>query len=285
MQPLSTTTRKTEDLAPNYPPSHHILRDLGIFVELEGLRCRTGIEVVPHLCTNGVLRVGAIAMLIDVAAGAYATRAVSPNWVATCDLVLHTLVSVSRGTVVAVPRKLRHGKTTLVVEVDVFEASNPEIPTATGTVTFSILESRGATQRTDPIEELIRTEFALPTTNLAKPIFETMGVEVVDASLGQLEVPLTPYLGNTLGAVQGGAIALLAEASAEMAGRHIGEASWLTRDMVIHYLSLGKAGPLSSRAKVLRSTGNGALLRVELYDEGRDRRLLTAITAEVGPAS
>ncbi|MFT5444098.1 MAG: acyl-coenzyme A thioesterase PaaI-like protein [Myxococcota bacterium] len=256
-----------------------------MFVELEGLRCRTGIQVVPHLCTNGVLRVGAVATLIDVAAGAYATRAVSPNWVATCDLVLHTLAPVAQGTVIAVPRKLRHGKTTLVVEVDVFEASNPDRHTATGTVTFSILESRGAIQRTDPADELIRTEFALPTTELAKPIIETMGVEVVDASLGQLKVALTPYLGNTLGAVQGGAIALLAEASAELAGRHIGDAGWVTRDMVIHYLSLGKVGPLSSRAKVLRSTEDGALLRVELYDEGRDRRLLTTITAEVGPAS
>ena len=283
---MSESNATTNDLSPDYPPVPHILRDLGIVVEMQGLDCRAGLEVVSHMCSEaGGMRIGTMSMLVDVVAGAYATRAVAPNWVATCDMVVHQFAAPARGIIAAFPRVLRHGKSTIVVEIDVTCQEEPEVLIGLGRVTFSILESRNELQRTEPREEFVRSEFAVPGSGLVNPVLEQIGAKVLSAGNGEVELAISPYVGNTLGALQGGVLSMLLDRSAELAGRRVGQADWATSDLAIHFLSLGKAGPLRSHARVLKSSPNGAKVRVEVRDEGRDHRLVSVATADVGPSS
>ena len=45
------------------------------------------------------------------------------------------------------------------------------------------------------------------------PVLEALPVTVLDAAAGRLSVPARPYLHNSFGAVQGGVVALMAEAA------------------------------------------------------------------------
>jgi len=282
---LSDQSATTNDLSPSYPPTPHILRDLGIVFEMQALDCRASLEVVPHLCSNvSGVRAGTLGMLIDVAAGAYATRAVAPNWVATCDMVVNQFAAPHAGVIAACPRLLRHGKSTIVVEVDVTSESQPDVLIGMGTVTFSILESRSEFQRTDPSDDYMRSEFAVEGSGLVQPVLDRIGASVVDVCAGEVVLALSPYVGNTLGALQGGVLTMLLDYSAECAGRSVGERDWVTHDLIVHFLSLGKAGPLRSRARILKTSSHGAKLRVEVHDEGKDNRLVSVATADVGPA-
>ncbi|MCP4035510.1 MAG: hypothetical protein GY733_01125 [bacterium] len=90
-------------------------------------------------------------------------------------------------------------------------------------------------------------------------------------------------MSNTLSALQGGALGILIDAAAEAAGRHAADAHWITKDLVIHYLALGKVGPIRTRARVLENSPHGTRLRIEVNDCGSDQRLLSVATVEVGP--
>ena len=57
-----------------------------------------------------------------------------------------------------------------------------------------------------------------------------------------------------------------------------------TRDLSVHFLAIGRKGPLRTGARVLRSDGDGLLLRVEARDAGAEDRLCTIATATVAPA-
>ena len=57
-----------------------------------------------------------------------------------------------------------------------------------------------------------------------------------------------------------------------------------TRDLSVHFLAIGRVGPMRTRAWLLRETGEALLLRVEARDAGAEDRLCTIATATVaGP--
>ena len=58
----------------------------------------------------------------------------------------------------------------------------------------------------------------------------------------------------------------------------------MTRDLAIHFLAIGRKGPRSTRATLLRRTADEALLRVESRQRGADDRLCTVTAAMVGLA-
>ncbi len=268
-----------------YPPDEHILRDLGIYLEQEGDEIRAGMEIVPAICTSsGGVRAGVVGALVDVVAGAFAARAVAPDWIATCDLVLHQFAAVANGGLVASARALRQGRSTVVVEVEVRRAKDRQQLVALSTVTFSVVESRGESQRAlDDEGGFTRTLFARPDSGFDRSVGEKLGARICDAASGEVELAISPYNTNTLGALQGGGLAILIDLSAEVAGRAVGRGAWVTKEYVVHFLALGKRGPLRSRARVLQSSEHGVQLRLEVRDEGSGGRLVSVATALVGP--
>ncbi len=112
-------------------------------------------------------------------------------------------------------------------------------------------------------------------------VVETLGISVEDRATGRLSMPVDPYHRNSFGAVQGGAMALLAEAAgaeALHAARPRAGPVAVT-DLQVAYLALGRTGPITSRATVLDAgTGPRSNAVVELFDGGPEGRLTTLVS-------
>ena len=106
-----------------------MLRDLCIEVVTSGMDGATiRAPVVPEVCSeNGVLYVGLLATLVDVLGGVIAIPAVSPDWISTSNLSIHTTRHVLSGRVSAEGRVLRCGRTSVVIGVEI-QAENAGMP-------------------------------------------------------------------------------------------------------------------------------------------------------------
>ena len=72
-------------------------------------------------------------------------------------------------------------------------------------------------------------------------------------------------------------IAVLAEAAGEMAAGRAAGKPMASKDLAIQYLSQGKIGPFRTRARVIRTTHDTALTRVEVIDRGMEDRLIAVV--------
>lgn len=280
---MSQAKEPVSELPEEYPPPRHMLRDLGIRIEREGDAIRASLDVVPELCTaSGTVRAGVLATLADVSAGECAARAGRPDWVATSDLSLHLTRRIGAGVVSAAPAVLRRGRSNVVVEVGL---SSVEGAVGIAILAFTLLPARGPVQNVDSWEREAPTTFALPDSGLQAPFAESIGARVLDAPRGEVELAISSYNGNSLGAAQGGALATLVDLACESAASSAAGRNWTTTDLTLHYLSLGKQGPLRSTARLLRCDDGGARLRIEIRDAGAGDRLVSVATAAAGPLS
>jgi acyl-coenzyme A thioesterase PaaI-like protein len=126
------------------------------------------------------------------------------------------------------------------------------------------------------------TTFALEDSYFRSPLLDAIGVRDVPSDPAAIELDLAPYVLNSVAALQGGLVTTLVEVAAERVARRALGKPVVTTDFSVHFLSLGKAGPLRASAQVLRAEGDHALLRVELRDRGQDDRLLSVATARAG---
>ena len=282
---------------PGYPPEH-LLGDLGIAAEITTeTTARVRTRVTPFVATpDGRVRAGVLATLVDVVGGAIAARVLAPDWLATADLSLQLVGPVLGPFVEARGSVLRRGRTTLVIEALVVavdgDGVEPEVdgrtpdPVAWASMTFAVLPARGS----EPSERLtteLPVRWGYSGGDLAVPVLEAVQVTVEDRATGRLSVPVRPYVHNSFGALQGGAIALLAEAAgAEALGAARGgdATDVVVTDLQIAYLALGKVGPVVSAARVLAlgDDGRGGAV-VELHDTGADDRLTTVVNVSAEP--
>lgn len=261
----------------SYPPDHHIMRDLRPWTERDASGTRSYFEIVPEACgPDGTLRAGVLATLVDMAGGEAAVNAARPNWVATSDLVLHVTRPVAAGVVCSVSSVLRTTRSTIVLEVALSVEGEP---IGLATMTFAVLKARTEVQRMGTGTDESRTDFGLPGSALRLPITEALGARTLEPAAGVVELDLTPYVENSLGALQGGVVAMALELGAEALGGELLGGGVRVLDLSINYLSLLKVGPARTRARVLRGAENEALVRVELHDAGADDRLCTVATA------
>jgi acyl-coenzyme A thioesterase PaaI-like protein len=110
-------------------------------------------------------------------------------------------------------------------------------------------------------------------TPAAGTMYERMGLQTVDTRAGQLELARTPYVSNSIGTINGGALAVLAEAAAEAL-----RPGMVATDMQIHYLSQVKAGPARTVGTVLRDAADHSVVTMQLVDAGNDDQLLAVAT-------
>jgi uncharacterized protein (TIGR00369 family) len=264
----------------DYPPAEHVLRDLRLWSDPAAEPPAAGLPVQAALAgRGGACSAGALAVLVDVVAGAAALRSAGSDWIATSDLRVHWLRPVAAGELVARAEPLRSGRTSIVIEVAV-EAAGARV--ARGAVGFSRLPATGEYQ-TQPREPgVARIEWGAGSQGFARPWSERIGAVVRDAAAGVVELSLGPYVGNSLGGLQGGiGVALLDLAAEAAASARLGPAV-ATRDLAVHFLALGRAGPLRTRVELLRQDGDAVLLRVESRDTGAGDRLCALASATVG---
>lgn len=266
-----------------YPPAHHIVRDLQVSIDRSQGDWAIRLPIVPAILdATGRVRVGIAAVIVDMIAGQTAIREVSPAWIATSNLALQVGELPGAGVLMGRPRVLRKGATTIVIEVALSEAESGRW-VGLSTLGFAILPRRSEMQ-----SELARSRetgvdsvYAPAGGGFEKPLLEAMQIAFDARDPGCAEVPLLPYLQNTLGALQGGVVATLVEATAErFAAAALGGAVRV-RGIELHYLKLGRRGPIRARAEALTRTPAGMVVRVALDDRGQGSECLTVASVWV----
>lgn len=274
--------------AADYPPPQHITRDLAPRLVHDDGGTTLCQPVSPEIVdAGGRLRAGVAAMAADIVAGDAALRAVTPDWIATSGLSLQLGPLPPNGTLRVRTSLLRRGRTTAVIELalDTVEA---DAPVGRGTATFAVLPTRTDFQRQthwidDPTPSV---SFGGDAPSFHKPLLETLGVRFEARDPSVARVDMSDYVVNSLGAMQGGVVALLVDAVAERFARSLIGRDARLAQLEIHYLKLGKVGPIRAQARPTGElAGGGRLLRVELRDEGQDDALLTVASVVADPTS
>lgn len=269
-----------------YPPSRHLLRDLGLVVEHRPDGTSRGtIAVHPGLADPGGRPwAGVVATLVDVVAGGLAARVAAPGWIATADLDL-ALVDTGPCRRVGATGTVAHaGRSTVVVGV---ELDADGAPLGLASLAFAVLQRRRHNPEV-PVAGTERWELGAPATSRA--IVDEAGIRAhpgtTDGGADGTTVPgatmpVSPYVRNSLGATQGGALALLAEQAALRDGSSGGALSARVVDLHLTYLTLARTGPLEAHV----AAGSDEATRVlEILDTGAHGRTTTLVTATVVPA-
>lgn len=267
-----------------YPPKHHMLADLRIAVWREadgGVRVTT--PAVKQLGNRaGHVGAAALGVAVDVLGGNLALRAVQPDWCVTSTLELHLLRPLSRDfQVTGAP--LRAGRTNVVLDVEVGDGDDDAGPAAVASMTFTRIPRRSETLPYREPEEA-RYGFGDEASGLRGPFLEQIGCRVCDAAAGVVEIAVSDYVRNSVGALQGGAVVALVDAAAEAVASSRMTPEAVTRDLQVHFLALGRVGPIVSRARWLAGDERDARLRVELVDAGQDDRLVSLATVSIAAA-
>src|SRR5262249_3437638 len=155
------------------------------------------------LCTDhGQSRAGALGTLVDVIGGGLAAEAAHPDWIATADLTLHVVRGAPPGsTVEARAQVLPAGRATVVIAVALL-ADEHDVGLAT--MRFSVLPRRDPNPDTRAMRTPGATTMATETSGLRAPLRDALGLRVLDAAAGVVEVPITDWTLNSMGAMQGG---------------------------------------------------------------------------------
>jgi uncharacterized protein (TIGR00369 family) len=264
-----------------YPPDEHLLRDLRLSFDhsADGRTSRAWLPIVPELCTDReTARAGALATLVDVIGGGLAATTAQPNWIATADLTLHLVAAARPGSVVEARAEiLRAGRTTLVMEVALVDDGGRDIGIAS--MSFSVLSRRDVNPDMSEVRGSGSSTMAIDGSRLRVPLFDALKVQVHDAPAGVVDVPVTDWGRNSMGAMQGGVVATVADIAAEVALRAASGEPLVVSDLQITYLGFGRVGPVRTRAEVLDVASGHGRARVEIVDAGAEHRLMTLTSA------
>ncbi len=259
-----------------YPPDEHVLRDLRLSFEndRDARRGRTWMPIVPEICSDaGHARAGVLATLVDVIGGGLAARAARPGWIATADLTLHVVGPARPGTTVeARASVLRVGRTTVVLNVELVDEAERAIGLAT--MSFSVLPRRDINPDIDDVDGPATTAWT-SNAGLRVPLADMLRAQPVDASPGELLVPITDWGRNSMGAMQGGVVAMVADLAAEHSLRATTGMPLVVADMHLTYLGFGRTGPVRTTTRLLGAARTHASARVDIVDTGAENRHMT----------
>lgn len=255
-----------------YPPERHLLRDLHLEAEHRPDGSTAWIPLPAGVrAESGTPLLGAVTTMVDALGGGMALPAALPDWIATADLTLHLVSGPGGDAVEARGRVARSGRTTVVIAVELFDVPS-DAPRGLATMTFSVIPRRvdAPVWNRDP-DAVHRMTLAVPGSGLDNlHLNDALGLRVLDAAGGGVDLPIEDYTRNSFGAAQGGAYGALAAAAAEAALQGPCGGPVEAIDLHLTYLELGKVGPLRTQTSVLRAGPHGGAARVEVYDTGAD---------------
>jgi acyl-coenzyme A thioesterase PaaI-like protein len=172
---------------------------------------------------------------------------------------------------------LRAGRTTVVIEVVLRsgEGTGGKL-VGIATMTFAVLPRRDDNPVISFGGATPRTSLVLPGSGFRAPVLDALGVAVVDEAAGIVDVPVTDYSRNSLGALQGGVVAIAVDVAAEHALRAACGAPVTVTDMQVTYLALVR-GTLRTATEVLHAEPSFGSASVVVEDIGGEvRRTTTA---------
>jgi acyl-coenzyme A thioesterase PaaI-like protein len=246
----------------------HFVRALGARVWVESGLTVGHLDVTADLRVPGTMipRIGVLVTLADLVSGQPPTGPINP----TVDLRVRTRPIVGARSVRAVCRVLKHGRTLMVAEGNLF-ADHETSPFGTITATFMArplsfeagendLDARGS--RPESLEDRI-------------------GVQRLQA--GVLQIAKRSELQNgPNGTIHGGALAVLAELATEDLLHEQGP--YIVQDIDVRYLNQVKIGPVRAVATEALATEGEHELHVHLTDIGVGR-LVAFVSATMRPFS
>ena len=279
-------------MADTYPPDDHLMRDLRFESEVRPDGSALVIAPVDDETRDGSggLRAGVLATVIDAAAAAVALRSVAPDWIATSDLAYHSTAPLTEGPALVSARSIRVGSGLVVIGASVVDgrggdtvAGAPIVGSAI--VTFSRIPGSATRARSRPGDGgHRRTTLALPGSGWTAALPDQLGVRIVDGASGALALEPRPYVLNSFGSVNGGAVALLHDLAAVAATEAFRSPAYVA-DLSVRYLAQSGDGPVETGAEILRRGVDAVAVRIEATDRSKTRdQLLSIANALVLPA-
>ena len=267
----------------DYPPEHHILRDL----RLESERPERGraLSYAPLgsavLTPSGIARLGVIGVVVDASGALTALIEALPDRIATQDLSYTASGFARHGPLIASCRLLRAGQRLITVAATVYDGcgnDDPEQTTPVGEaiLSFSLIPNRPGngdlSHLQDPVLE--RRTMGLASSGFGDTsLWDAIGLDVVDAAAGVVQVPMTDYVRNSFGTINGGVMILAAEAAGELAAQEALGAPVATMSFNYRFLDQIRNGPAQTQTTVLCHGEQGPVAIVRLIDTQRDRYL------------
>jgi acyl-coenzyme A thioesterase PaaI-like protein len=246
--------------------SEHFIRDLGAKTSVEDGLTVGRLDITANLCVpdTSIPRIGVLVTLADLVSGQPPTGAINP----TVDLRVRTRPIAGARSVRAVCRVLKHGRTLMVAEGDLF-ADTATTPFGAITATFMAKPLSFASDETDFCSRESRP----------KSLADQLGVQRLRA--GVLEIAKRSGIQNGPGGtIHGGALAILAELAAEdllqERGPHV------VQELDIRYLNQVKVGPVRAVAADALAAEGQHEVHVHLTDIGVDR-IVAFVSATVRP--
>lgn len=239
---------------------------LGVSASLDDGAFVIEVTVRPEVLVHGVVRASVLAYAVDVLAGVPLDVG-SPDWSFTTDLSIRSVPMPAPDHITATRTVLRTGGRSSTTYADL--RSDDGTLVATGVAGFAVVPRKD----TDPPKPEITLEWIADHLRdhheLEAPLRDEAGIRIVDAAGGIVEIDLVPRVQNPAGTLQGGMVALVAEAAAEdLVATQCG-APVVVTDLDLRYLARSGAGPIRTRTRLL-VPGPEATVQVELVDTSTD---------------
>lgn len=271
-----TTGTSSGPKRPVYPPPGQVLSALGIEVrwsDPETLVGRSEVDVGLLGRAGHPPGVGALVPIVDLLAGVRVTEVAAGDWLATSDLWLNERTPMGTGPIELTTRLLRAGKRTAVTAVEV-EAGG--VGVASATVEFTRIRRETSAPQTAGSGGRDRWTRLGSGPILDHPLEAACGFVVAEPGRGRVDLPNGPFVANSTGTLQGGAVALLADvAAADLVGPGA-----RTVDLAYRFLAPTGAGPARTSATIVRVDGGHHVVNVEVVDAA-DGRLVGWATCGV----
>ena len=218
------------------------------------------------------IRAGALFTMLDSVGGVCGGLAALPaGWVVSTNMSARTVSLAPTGPVHLDGRVLRKGRNTVVTTVDITDAGSGRLVLACVLTSAILIPEQGPPVWSRPM----RLEYPDDIDSLTMDRW--LDAVVVDAAT--IEMDLRDTLRNPWGILHGGVTAALVDACVE----HATSGGTVT-DIVLHFLAPNRTGPVRARAARLGRRSDGDVTRVEVRDEGADRRTAVAVVTSRPPA-
>ena len=238
---------------------------------------------------DGRLPTGLLASLADSIGGFTSGLASLPDWIVTTNLTLRRSPtalggpagSPGTGPLEIEARALRRGRSATVTRIDTTDSDRRWV--ATAWMTCAVMSPDDGPPFSRPVRLEHRRRSEDPEFLTRPSVF--FGLDADDP--GSVTLGITDRLRNPWGILHGGCVAVIVDAAAGSAVTRQPvddrRPDVITSELVIHYLSPGRIGPVHADAKVIGRRGVDHLVRVEVTDAGAGNRLMALAVATVTP--
>jgi acyl-coenzyme A thioesterase PaaI-like protein len=238
-----------------------------------------------HTTRLGCVRASMLVYVVDVVTGVPADS-VPEAWTLTSDLSVRTYAVPAPASIDGRHRMLRDGRRSATAEAWLVDDRGRSM--GIGLASFTRVERRP--------EDGPKYHFQIPESfalfgsapPIDEPLCDAVGLRVVDAASGVVEVEVNSLLTNPAGTLQGAIVAYVAEAAAEELLSSLAGEPVLVTELDVRYLGQARLGcVVRSRARLVTGPSEDPLdgtVVVELIDTATDRTVTYAVARGVIPS-